>query len=312
MRAAACGRHCRRRRRSRRGSAPPGSPSRPPARQSAASCGFVWKHDLLGDLRLAPAPPILAPLLGQVQRPAQRQRPPLTDRVHRHRDLAVADLAQRARVLALHPRRVLAVLDDPGVVDDPGQQRRSRAPPAPRRRAPARPDPKASRPETAASTRTGPRLLQPKQRRLQALAAACSTKPRTYKSAFSRCRRMRQLRRHHLDERGQPLTHLGGGHLRSPKQLPPSPPSNDAGVKGKTRVRPSLWSSLGSGHVSDRCHCRADPGSVTVESRRLCDRVGGIRLRASVLAEEGARCAEGGWSGDVDWSRGDGCYGLSS
>src|SRR5207249_4147549 len=60
--------------------------------------------DLLGDLRLAPPLLVVAPFLGQIQRPAQRQRAPPPDCAHADRDLAVTDLAERARVLALHPR----------------------------------------------------------------------------------------------------------------------------------------------------------------------------------------------------------------
>jgi hypothetical protein len=40
--------------------------------------------------------------------------------VHRDADLAVADLAERARVLALDSGRVLAVLGKAGVVENPG------------------------------------------------------------------------------------------------------------------------------------------------------------------------------------------------
>ena len=73
--------------------------------------GLRLEDDRIGDLRLAPPETITAPLLGQIQTPAQRQRAALADRVHADRDLAVTDLAERARVLALHPRRVPAVLD---------------------------------------------------------------------------------------------------------------------------------------------------------------------------------------------------------
>src|SRR5439155_26182613 len=73
-------------------------------------CGLGLKADLVRDLRLAPTEEVVAPLLGQIQAPAQRQRAARADRMHADRDLAVADLAERARVLALHSRRVLAVL----------------------------------------------------------------------------------------------------------------------------------------------------------------------------------------------------------
>src|SRR2546428_1106121 len=55
----------------------------------------------------------------QIERETKRQRAPLTDRMHRHSDLTITDLAERARVLPLHPRRVPTVLGDPGVIDHP-------------------------------------------------------------------------------------------------------------------------------------------------------------------------------------------------
>src|ERR1017187_9952340 len=63
--------------------------------------------DPIGDLRLVPSLFISAPVLRQIQRPAQRHRPPRTNRVHRDPDLAVTRLAQRPRVLALDTWRVL-------------------------------------------------------------------------------------------------------------------------------------------------------------------------------------------------------------
>ena len=77
------------------------------------------KHDVLGDLGLASSLRVGAPFLRQIQRPAQRQRPALTDGVQRHGKLAVADLAQRPGILALDPRGALAVLDEPRVVQHP-------------------------------------------------------------------------------------------------------------------------------------------------------------------------------------------------
>src|SRR5438132_13060781 len=67
--------------------------------------GLGLERDLLRDLRLAPTPLVLTPILRQIQRPPQRHRPPRSDRVHRDPDLTVTPLAQRPRVLALDTRR---------------------------------------------------------------------------------------------------------------------------------------------------------------------------------------------------------------
>ncbi len=75
--------------------------------------------NLMRDLRLAPALRIRTPLLWQIQSPAQRHRPLPTDSVQRHADLAVAGLPQPPGVLALDPRRVLAVLRKPCAIDHP-------------------------------------------------------------------------------------------------------------------------------------------------------------------------------------------------
>src|SRR5207248_11759809 len=88
-----------------------------PLDQRAGKLRLRLEDDALGDLRFPPPLPVVAPLLGQVEAPAERQRSPLADRVHADRDLAVADLTERARVLALDPRRMLAILNDPRVVD---------------------------------------------------------------------------------------------------------------------------------------------------------------------------------------------------
>jgi hypothetical protein len=81
---------------------------------------------------------------------------PLADRVHADGDLAVADPAQRARVLTLHPRRVLTVLGNPGVIDHPRGDADLGRHLFAAGVAPTAPDPRASRPETAAPTHTGP------------------------------------------------------------------------------------------------------------------------------------------------------------
>jgi hypothetical protein len=74
------------------------------------------KSHVVGDLGLAPALHVSAPLLGQIQRPAQRQRPAFADGVQRDAELAVADLPQRPGILALDPGRALSVLDEPRVI----------------------------------------------------------------------------------------------------------------------------------------------------------------------------------------------------
>jgi site-specific DNA recombinase len=62
---------------------------------------------------------VLVPALRQEQPPVQRAGGLLGDRVDRHPQLAVGGLAQRARVLALHPHRAAAVLGEAGVVHHP-------------------------------------------------------------------------------------------------------------------------------------------------------------------------------------------------
>jgi site-specific DNA recombinase len=62
---------------------------------------------------------LLVPTLRQEQPPVQRAAGPLGDRVDRHPKLAVGPLAQRARVLALHPHRAAAVFGEAGVVHHP-------------------------------------------------------------------------------------------------------------------------------------------------------------------------------------------------
>jgi hypothetical protein len=73
----------------------------------------------LRDLCLAPTLRVLAPVFWQIQRPPQWHRPARSDRVHRHPDLTVTSFAQRSRILPLDPRRVLAVLRKPGVIQQP-------------------------------------------------------------------------------------------------------------------------------------------------------------------------------------------------
>ena len=98
-------------------------PRNPPATsaldQVTRELDLRLEHNLVRDLRLAPPLCVLAPPLRQIQRPPKRHRAGLPDRVHRHPDLTVADLPQRARVLALDTGRVLAVLRKPGVIQHP-------------------------------------------------------------------------------------------------------------------------------------------------------------------------------------------------
>ena len=66
--------------------------------EAGGKLGLRLEADRVRDLRLPPSLQVVAPLMGQVKAPAERQRPPLADRVQRDRDLAVADLAERAIV----------------------------------------------------------------------------------------------------------------------------------------------------------------------------------------------------------------------
>jgi hypothetical protein len=74
---------------------------------------------VVGDLRPPPPLEVIAPVRRQVQRPAQRQRAALPDGMKRHADLAVSDLAKRARVLPLDAGRATPILGETGVVNDP-------------------------------------------------------------------------------------------------------------------------------------------------------------------------------------------------
>ncbi len=72
--------------------------------------------------------------LGHEPAPVQQARGRRGGRLHGHRDLAVANLAQRARVLPGHVRRGGAVPPEPGVVDDSRGPTASTARAAKRRR----------------------------------------------------------------------------------------------------------------------------------------------------------------------------------
>jgi hypothetical protein len=117
------------------------------------------------------------------------------------RDLAVADLAQRARVLALHPRRVAAVLRDAGVVDDPGQHAKLRRYPL---RAGAHKQlriPGRIGQELLHRLVASRRLAQPKQRRLQALATAVLNQAAHVHQSVLTLTHMRQRPHHLIDKR---------------------------------------------------------------------------------------------------------------
>jgi hypothetical protein len=86
---------------------------------------------------------VLVPALGHKQPPVQGAAGLLGHGVDRHPQLAVGRLAQRARVLALHPYRTGAVLGEPSVVHRPRHRTKRRdqhlgqpsadRPPVPRR-----------------------------------------------------------------------------------------------------------------------------------------------------------------------------------
>jgi hypothetical protein len=123
--------------------------------------------------------------------------------------LAVADLAERAeraRVLPLHPRRMLAVLDDPGVVDDPGRGADlGRDPLRTARTRSAGSQGKSARNCCSDSYRR--RLTQPKQGRLQTLAGTL-------------------LDQTHVQKRVLPLTHAPSRQrTRATAHAARSPPS---------------------------------------------------------------------------------------
>jgi hypothetical protein len=197
------------------------------------------EDDLVRDLRLAAARQVVAPLLWQVQRPAKRLRPPLADRMHADRDLAVADLAERARVLALHPRRMPAVLDDPGVIDNPSDDTKPRRHPL---CTPANEQPRLpGRVSEKLLQRLVPcrRLFQPKQCRLQALPTTLLNQPAHIHKRVLTLPPQRQWTRHIFDKADQPLAHINHRHLDRKRSLhPPLLPTMTADtdtVRGERR-----------------------------------------------------------------------------
>src|SRR6266511_3815724 len=183
-----------------------------PARSLPAEIGgerrLRLKTDLLRDLRLPPPLTIVAPLLGQVEALAERRRPPLPDRVHADGDLAVADLAKRARVLVLHPRRVLAVLDNPSVVDHPGHHADLGRHPLSARPHQQLRIPRRIGQKLLQRLVPGRRLLQPKQGRLQALPAAMLDQATHVQLGVLPLTPEREVARDFPDERDQALPHL--------------------------------------------------------------------------------------------------------
>jgi len=116
---------------------------------------------------------------------------------------------------------VAAVLDDPGVVDHPREH-------ADLRRHPLRAGPDK---QPRIPGRIGQKLLQrlvpsrrlvePKQRRLQALAAALLDQPAHIHKRVLALPPQRQPTRHPLDKTDQPLTNLDRRHLQCDRRLHP-------------------------------------------------------------------------------------------
>src|SRR5262249_32959475 len=138
---------------------------------------------------------------------------------------AVADLAERARVLSLHPRRVPAVLRDTGVVDDPGDNadlRRNALGAATHEqcRIPGRVGEKLLH-------RLVPRrrLLEPKQGRLQALPPALLDQPTRVQKRVFALHTQRERLRHPLDKHSQPVAHLDRWRLQRNRYRHPLLPS---------------------------------------------------------------------------------------
>ena len=81
------------------------------------------EHEVDGDPRLLPSRGVVGPRLGHVESEVDRDVLVLRRDRQAHADLAVADLSEGARVLALHAHRVLPLLRKARVVDDPGRDR---------------------------------------------------------------------------------------------------------------------------------------------------------------------------------------------
>ena len=124
--------------------------------QLARELRLGLEDDLVGDLRLPPPRAVVAPLLGQIQPPAQRQRPPLPTACTLTVIWQLPILPSVPEYWRFTPGECLPSLTIPVSSTTQATTPISRRHPLRARRAPAAPDPTASRPETAASTRTAP------------------------------------------------------------------------------------------------------------------------------------------------------------
>jgi hypothetical protein len=74
------------------------------------------KLHVFGDASHPAALPVSGPALGQVQLPIDQGMPAGAGVGQEHPDLAVLDPPGRARVLALHPGGLAALLEEPGLI----------------------------------------------------------------------------------------------------------------------------------------------------------------------------------------------------
>jgi hypothetical protein len=118
---------------------------------------------------------LLVPTVWEEQPPVQRAGGLLGDSVDRHPQLAVGGLAQRARVLALHPHRAVAVLGKAGVVHHPRSRRKRPAQQLGQAAADRPPVPRRHRDEVV--QRLVVHLAQARRHRLDRLAPALQHQP---------------------------------------------------------------------------------------------------------------------------------------
>src|SRR5438876_4665906 len=85
--------------------------------------GLRLEYKVLGDSRLLASDDVVDPRLGHVEREVDGYVFVLRRDRQADADLAIADLPERARVLALHADRMLPLLRKAGVVDDPRRHR---------------------------------------------------------------------------------------------------------------------------------------------------------------------------------------------
>jgi hypothetical protein len=93
----------------------------------ARDLGLGQERDVLGDLGRAAPLQVLGPRLGQVEPAVDQGVPPAAGVGQEHADLAVLDPPRRAAVLPRHPGRVLALLQEAGLVHDQHGARRAEA-----------------------------------------------------------------------------------------------------------------------------------------------------------------------------------------